>query len=271
MIKAGDLGRAGCKYLGTPYSTMDCQAFVEKCLKDCGNSTNLAGSNAWYRKVMKEGWVGTPEECRKKYGLIPEGAFLFILKTDGGEPEKYKGDGIGNASHIGIYTGMTGKRMVQIGKEAGDSVAGGFNYGDGAINSSSIHGAVCTSNFAGRAINGGWNRIGLWLKKIDYGVNGGDEPVKTMVVKTDNGGKLNLRAGASTKDDVLEQIPNGTKVEVLVSSAGGWSKISYNGTTGYVMSKYLTDETGGGGDTVTVSREELQAIYDIIGDMLKGE
>ena len=106
MPKAADLCQVAPKYLGTPYSKMDCQAYVERCLKDIGISRNLAGSNAWYRAMT---WTGTPAECTASFGKIPKGAFLFILKSDGKEPAKYRGDGIGNASHIGIYTGLTGR------------------------------------------------------------------------------------------------------------------------------------------------------------------
>ena len=36
-----DMSMAGDKYLGTPYSEMDCQAFVERCMKDVGYNRNL--------------------------------------------------------------------------------------------------------------------------------------------------------------------------------------------------------------------------------------
>ena len=36
MVLASDVANAGYKYLGTKYETMDCQAFVERCMKDCG-------------------------------------------------------------------------------------------------------------------------------------------------------------------------------------------------------------------------------------------
>ena len=90
MVNGNALATVGCKYLGTPYATMDCQAFVEKCLRDCGLKKDLSGSNAWYREVAAHGFVGSPEECKSKYGFIPKGAFLFILLHDGGEPSKYK-------------------------------------------------------------------------------------------------------------------------------------------------------------------------------------
>ena len=138
------LAAAGDFYLGRSYAEMDCQAFVERCLRDVGISLNLAGSNAWYRKMT---WVGSPEECRKEFGSVPVGAFLFILETDGKEPEKYRKDGIGNASHIGLRTGK----------------------GDGAIHSSKSKGCVAYSVFKDKMIrNGGWNRVGLW-DEIDYG------------------------------------------------------------------------------------------------------
>lgn len=147
MIDGKQLGQAGFKYLGVPYSKMDCQAFVEQCLRDCGMNKDLAGSNAWYREVMNHGWVGTPEECVKTFGTVPDGSFLFILKNDGGEPAKYKPDGIGNASHIGIVTGT----------------------GEGAIHSSSSRGCVSESKFQNKTIpNGGWNRVGLYVDYVLY-------------------------------------------------------------------------------------------------------
>ena len=118
MKTATALIRAAPRFLGTPYSTIDCQAFVEAALREIGIRENLAGSNAWFRHMT---WTGTPEECKRSFGKIPPGAFIFILEHDGNEPEKYRPDGIGNASHIGIYTGMTGDEMVKIAKEAGST------------------------------------------------------------------------------------------------------------------------------------------------------
>ena len=137
------LSEQGSKYIGTSYSVYDCQAFVERCLADAGLQIDLAGSNAWYREMD---WTGTPEECVALFGRVPKGAFLFILEQDGGELPKYKPDGLGNASHIGIATGT----------------------GLGAIHSSYTRYSVQESYFAGESINGGWNRVGLW-HRVDYG------------------------------------------------------------------------------------------------------
>ena len=140
MVSAETVSLQGDKYLGTPYSRMDCQGFVERCLADAGLKKDLAGSNAWYREIRMNGWVGTPEECRARFGKIPNGAFLFILKQDGGEPAKYKPDGLGNSSHIGLCTEPRGK---------------------GAIHSSYSRGCVAESEFHNKSSNGGWNRVDL--------------------------------------------------------------------------------------------------------------
>lgn len=98
-------------YVGIPYSKLDCQGFVEEVLKDCGvrkpdgSPYNWRGSNSMWRNYIK--WKGTREECIKKFGEIPLGAFLFIVKLDGGEIERGYHDGEGNASHVGLYTGTT--------------------------------------------------------------------------------------------------------------------------------------------------------------------
>ena len=147
MIDGDKLGTVGFEKLGTPYRKMDCQAFVEWCLRQCGLKKDLAGSNAWYREVMKNGWIGSPEACVKQFGKVPAGAFLFIHAFDGGEERRGYRDGLGNASHIGIATGK----------------------GEGAIHSSSSRGCVAESSFRNKTVpNGGWNRVGLWTAEVRY-------------------------------------------------------------------------------------------------------
>lgn len=48
-----------------------------------------------------------------------------------------------------------------------------------------------------------------------------------------------LRKGASTKDAVVMVLPAGAKVS-QVSASAGWSKVTYQGKTGYTSSAYLT-------------------------------
>ena len=170
MVDGNKLGEVGFAKLGTPYKQMDCQAFIEWCLARCGMRKDLAGSNAWYREVRKNGAIMTPEECVKQMGCVPKGAFLFIHAFDGGEEERGYHDGLGNASHIGICTGT---------------------QGEGAIHSSQSRGCVAESRFSGKSINGGWNAVGLWDKvAYDYGAGGGGaapEPAKKVLKRWDKG------------------------------------------------------------------------------------
>ena len=247
MIDGNHLAEAGFAYLGVSYSKMDCQAFVEQCLRDCGLNKNLAGSNAWFREVYNNGAIMTPEECVKQLGTVPPGAFLFILEHDGKEPEKYKKDGLGNASHIGIVTGRS----------------------QGAIHSSCSKGCVCESKFQGKTIkNGGWNRVGLWDKVVyDYGGGAGsgssgstgggsDSSTGSSVqigitapanlqefatVWAPSGPTVNTRRGPGMSYGMSKagRVQIGTVVEIL-KRRSGWCRIRYtdpNNTTWYCWMK----------------------------------
>ena len=60
---------------------------------------------------------------------------------------------------------------------------------------------------------------------------------------------LNVRSGAGTSYSVLGSLSKGTKVEVI-STTNGWSKIKYNGSTGYVSSKYLSSSSTASSTTI---------------------
>lgn len=292
MPKGSELARAGCPYLGVKYSEMDCQAFVERCLSDIGLRKDLAGSNAWYRYIMQNGWIGSPEECKAMFGMIPEGAFLFIHSFNGKEPEKYQHDGIGNASHIGIYTAMSGAEMVTLAIAEGDSIADRYNFGNGAIHSSSTRDAVATSNFSGKSIRGGWNKVGLW-GAISYGepidsiIHGEEpstepEPGGEMMIATtysDNGNPVNFRKKPSTSAALVDRIPVGEQVEVA-EKGSEWCSCKWNCKTGYIMTQFLifgeyvpgedTDPTPIPEGMMLVNRDDLEKVYDMIGNLLGG-
>ena len=91
------------------YTDLDCQAFVEKVLYDSGvrkpdgSAYNWKGSNAMWRSALS--WRGTIAEAVDKFGQVPDGSWVFMLKYDGGEKDRGYNDGEGNASHVGIYVG----------------------------------------------------------------------------------------------------------------------------------------------------------------------
>lgn len=272
MIDGIKLGDVGFNYLGTPYSVMDCQKFVERCIADCGVKIDLSGSNAWYRYIMQHGAVMTPEECVKQLGKVPAGAFLFIHAFDGGEEKRGYHDGLGNASHIGICT---------------------IPRGEGAIHSSSSRGGVCESKFTGKTIkNGGWNMVGLW-DQVAYDYSGGGSspapeptpepepepfPAETAIVGNvpeGNRQEVNLRAKPSKAARLLERVPCGDSVEVL-NRADDWSKIKWRDYTGYMMTKYLIFEELEPDVLYCVtihdlSKEEAESIVNVFGGSIKKE
>lgn len=67
-------------------------------------------------------------------------------------------------------------------------------------------------------------------------------------VKYVNCSSLNLRSGAGTNYSIIKVLYKGTNVTVL-SSSNGWSKVSVNGTIGYVSSTYLSSASEATEDT----------------------
>ena len=86
-------------------------------------------------------------------------------------------------------------------------------------------------------------------------------------VKTNNKGSLNMRDKPSTSGIILEKIPYGTYVEVI-EEKDGWTQISLKDRYGYVMTKYL-DVYNGDQPEPTISKADLQAIYDKLNEALK--
>lgn len=142
------------------YDDLDCQAAVEEAYFRAGlerSSVNLAGSNAHYRKCY---WTGTPERLCEIIGTknVPNGCETYIVEDDGGEPAKYQGDSMGNASHMGIYMG--------------DEQT--FN------SSEKMGGVVISEKFDGHNAvpNGGWDAIGL-KGYVNYGLS--DEQLEAIM------------------------------------------------------------------------------------------
>ena len=171
------------RYTGVPYSKLDCQAFVEQVLKDCGvrkpdgSPYNWRGSNAMWRQALS--WKGTLEECRQTFGEIPLGAWVFIVKHDGGEVERGYHDNEGNATHVGIYC-RTGDEPVRDSTKT--SKRDGVGY---------------------RSLNG-FTHAGLPLMIYYNGSNSDSELKELTAIAT-------IRNPSSTDRDILEALKTLTK------------------------------------------------------------
>ena len=183
-------------YIGIPYSTLDCQAFVEKVLAaagvrdENGKRYNWLGSNDMWRHAVYNRL--TVAECMAQYGSIPIGAWLFTIKHDGNEPARYT-DGV-NAAHVGIYVGAMGT------KPALHSTTGGVQWAD------------CPASR--------WTHIAL-CKYLDYRLNttstvlwgGGDESVNASHIRvtwTDSDG---------TEQEKLLELADGETINVTSIAA----------------------------------------------------
>jgi len=110
----------------------------------------------------------------------------------------------------------------------------------------------------------GWDFV-VYLKDVDYNGEGGGSVEVTYRAKV-IGGALNIRKSPSTSADRICQIPDGSII-TITEEKDRWGKTEYNGQTGWVMTMYLEDVSEEE-DSVLVSKKELEAVYDIIGDWL---
>lgn len=118
---------------------------------------------------------------------------------------------------------------------------------------------------------GKWTYRG-WLRKVSR--EGGAMPTVTMAtVVADSGKTVKMRATPSTSDNRWWGVPVGTEVPVAAHE-GGWSRIAYNGHSGWMMDKFLFiagDASGAGaapGDTVSITlpRELAEQLRDALSD-----
>lgn len=181
---ASAFAASGASFLGTPYTVLDCQGLCEAMLRCVGLTENLRGSNAWWRRMT---WRGTPEACRRRFGCVPPGAFLFIVTEDGGERARGYRDGLGNAVHMGVATGE----------------------GKGAVHASQTRGETAESAFTGRSIPGGWNRVGLW-DALDYG-----EKINRLLILISNKHIINKETDAKGSRDRPQNPLDSERLETM--------------------------------------------------------
>lgn len=137
---------------GHRYAEMDCQAFVEYCVTACGGGMAYAGSNAMARNVA---YLATLENAKAEGKLLP-GAGVFILTGYGSEPARYRGDGLGDFTHVGFYVGENALRDTdRNGKSRVCNV---------------VHSGQTLGRVAGSTLQNGWTHVTLF-REIDYGVD----------------------------------------------------------------------------------------------------
>jgi hypothetical protein len=146
---------------GSTLAGMDCQGLVEYCIRTAGGKINYAGSNDMFRHACT--WLGKLEQAKREGKLIP-GAIVFMHETDGNEPAKYKGDGLGNASHVGVYVGDKTIYSVDASASAGKVRARDKRNAEGYV----------------------WTHVG-WFREVDYMVKPPQTPDEPDEIEQDAG------------------------------------------------------------------------------------
>lgn len=140
--------------IGTPYEELDCQGAIEQAVKNAGGEMNYRGSNDMARNLE---WLGTLENAKRVLGNpLPVGCALFIHEEESeSTPERYRGDGLGDFTHVGLYAGENVDEL---------KADGWFGKQYNAIHSSKSVGSVQPTK-----LKNGWTHVGLF-KEIDCGI-----------------------------------------------------------------------------------------------------
>lgn len=248
-------------HVGYTYDELDCQAFVEHCVRQAGGRMDYLGTNDMARRAA---WLGTLDEARAQGRLVPGAGLLIREATEANLPARYAGDGLGDFSHVGLYVGENALT---------DTDKNGRRRACDVVHSSATMGRV-----AGSTLQNGWTHA-LWFSEIDYAVTagagagadgtnadgtGGTGTGTGMGTGTDGTGAGTgtgtgaggTGIGAGTSDTVTD----GTSTVTSGTNAGGTGAgtgTSGTGTgagtggtgTGAVTSGTNADSTGAGADT----------------------
>ena len=236
--------------VGYTYDEMDCQAFVEHCARQAGGRMDYLGTNDMARNAA---WLGTVDNARAQGKLVPGAGMLIHEDTEANLPAKYRGDGLGDFSHVGLYVGENALT---------DTDKNGQKRACDVVHSSATMGRV-----AGSTLANGWTHV-MWFPEIDYGNEAGlgvdqgaeiDQGVDdggtsvgdgltagapaagaeryAMVVSPD-GGPVKLRKSASAEETLYWLVNAGARVQVE-RERDGWALIRAICTDGYTRRAYM--------------------------------
>ena len=201
-------------HVGYTYDELDCQAFVEHCVRQAGGRMDYLGTNDMARRAA---WLGTLDEARAQGRLVPGAGLLIREATEANLPARYAGDGLGDFSHVGLYVGENALT---------DTDKNGRRRACDAVHSSATMGRV-----AGSTLQNGWTHA-LWFSEIDYAVTAG-------------AGAGGTSAGAGTSG-------TGTGTNTGGTSTGGTGSAGTSTDTSAGISDTVTGGTGtGNGGTGT--------------------
>lgn len=253
-------------HVGYTYDELDCQAFVEHCVRQAGGRMDYLGTNDMARRAA---WLGTLDEARAQGRLVPGAGLLIREATEANLPARYAGDGLGDFSHVGLYVGENALT---------DTDKNGRRRACDAVHSSATMGRV-----AGSTLQNGWTHA-LWFPEIDYavtagagagagganaggtstgagtsgtgtvtntggtntgatpapGLTAGAVPAAYATVTSPDGGPVKLRKSASRGESLYWLVGAGARVRVE-RTRDGWSLVTALCTDGYTRRAWMMD------------------------------
>ena len=222
-------------HVGYTYEELDCQAFVEHCVRQAGGRMDYLGTNDMARRAA---WLGTLDEARAQGRLVPGAGLLIREATEANLPARYAGDGLGDFSHVGLYVGENALT---------DTDKNGRRRACDVVHSSATMGRV-----AGSTLQNGWTHA-LWFSEIDYavtaGAGAGAGGANADGTGTGGTGSAGMDVGAEGTNGGGTGTGNGgtgTGTNTGVTSTGGTSAGTSGTGTGEVTSGTNADGTSTG-------------------------
>ena len=244
-------------HVGYTYDELDCQAFVEHCVRQAGGRMDYLGTNDMARRAA---WLGTLDEARAQGRLVPGAGLLIREATEANLPARYTGDGLGDFSHVSLYVGP-------------DALTDTDKNGN-ARSCDVVHSSATMGRVAGSTLANGWTHA-MWFPEIDYGneaglgvdqgadsgdvadggtsvgdgLTAGVPAVGTKryaMVTSPDGGPVKLRKSASAEETLYWLVNAGARV-LVEHERDGWALIRAICTDGhtrraYMMAQYLEYE-----------------------------
>lgn len=217
-------------HVGYTYDELDCQAFVEHCVRQAGGRMDYLGTNDMARRAA---WLGTLDEARAQGRLVPGAGLLIREATEANLPARYAGDGLGDFSHVGLYVGENALT---------DTDKNGRRRACDVVHSSATMGRV-----AGSTLQNGWTHA-LWFSEIDYAVTAGAGAGGTSTsagisgtgTGTNTGGTGSAGTSTGTSAGISDTVTGGTGTGNGGTGTGTNTSDAVTGVTGATPAPGLT-------------------------------
>ena len=215
-------------HVGYTYDELDCQAFVEHCVRQAGGRMDYLGTNDMARRAA---WLGTLDEARAQGRLVPGAGLLIREATEANLPARYAGDGLGDFSHVGLYVGENALT---------DTDKNGRRRACDVVHSSATMGRV-----AGSTLQNGWTHA-LWFSEIDYAVTAGAGAGADGANAGGTGAGASTETSAGTSGAGNGEVTSGTNAGGTGTGNGGTGTGTNTGGTSTGGTSAGTSGTGTG-------------------------